>query len=323
MPARTCRTAIRNQRLAVADEALNVVRLTGDACVSAFFAGSKKKQREERCEELFASVSDWYASGHDPAKRAPVAAAVASLRNGRHQVPPFHWEIEFPEVFSRANGGFEAFVGNPPFLGGRNMTSFYGSTYPDALRALQADISGSADLVAHFFRRAFALLRSNGCFGLIATNSIAQGDTRGSGLRWIRKHGGHIFAARRRVVWPGEVAVVVSVVHICNGTPAVEPRLDGNTVGKITAYLFHQGGDDDPYTLNENDKKSFQGSIILGMGFTFDDTDSSGTATSISTMHELIERDSRNSDRIFPYLGGSEGKRQSNPLAPPVRDQLW
>ena len=55
----------QEQRLAVADEALNVVRLTGDACVSAFFAGSKKKDREDRCEELFASVSDWYASGHD------------------------------------------------------------------------------------------------------------------------------------------------------------------------------------------------------------------------------------------------------------------
>ena len=29
---------------------------------------------------------------------------------------PFHWEVEFPEVFDRA-AGFDAFVGNPPFAG--------------------------------------------------------------------------------------------------------------------------------------------------------------------------------------------------------------
>ena len=34
---------------------------------------------------------------------------------------PFHWEIEFPEVFQK--GGFDAFVGNPPFLGGRRIRS--------------------------------------------------------------------------------------------------------------------------------------------------------------------------------------------------------
>ena len=39
----------------------------------------------------------------------------------RHEPPltPFHWEIEFPEVFDRENPGFDAVVGNPPFLGGK------------------------------------------------------------------------------------------------------------------------------------------------------------------------------------------------------------
>ncbi len=93
----------QEQRLALADEVLNVVRPTGDACESAFFAGSKTKEREDRCEELFPSVSDWYASGHEINRRGPVAAAAASLRSGKHPLPPFHWEIEFPEVFSREN----------------------------------------------------------------------------------------------------------------------------------------------------------------------------------------------------------------------------
>jgi hypothetical protein len=33
---------------------------------------------------------------------------------------PFHWELEFPEVFIGERGGFDAFVGNPPFIGGSN-----------------------------------------------------------------------------------------------------------------------------------------------------------------------------------------------------------
>ena len=76
---------------------------------------------------------------------------------------------------------------------------------------------GNADLVAHFYRRAFNLLREGGTFGLIATNTIAQGDTRSSGLRWICEHGGEIYRATKRVRWPGDAAVIVSVLHIGDG----------------------------------------------------------------------------------------------------------
>jgi len=43
-------------------------------------------------------------------------AEVAALHNRKFSVTPFHWEIEFPEVFQRENSGFDAFVGNPPFM---------------------------------------------------------------------------------------------------------------------------------------------------------------------------------------------------------------
>jgi len=80
--------------------------------------------------------------------------------------------------------------------------------------------------------------------------------------------------------------------------------LDGKPVEKITAFLFHDGGNDDPAVLLANANKSFQGSIVLGMGFTFDDTNPE--ATPIAEMHRLIEKDPRNGERIFPYIGGEE-----------------
>ena len=87
--------------------------------------------------------------------------------------------------------------------------------------------------------------------------------------------------------------------------PASIPiQLDGKPVEKITAFLFDQGGNDDPATLLANANKSFVGSYVLGMGFTFDD--SNPDATSIAEMHRLIEQDPRNQERIFPYIGGEE-----------------
>jgi hypothetical protein len=39
--------------------------------------------------------------------------AIGRTRTGRLPVAPFHWEIEFPEVFERDNSGFDAIAGNP------------------------------------------------------------------------------------------------------------------------------------------------------------------------------------------------------------------
>jgi hypothetical protein len=103
--------------------------------------------------------------------------------------------------------------------------------------------------VAHFFRRCFVLLRPGGTLGLIATNTIAQGDTRSTGLRWICTHNGTIYAARRRYRWPGVAAVVVSIVHLRKGAYDGEKKLDGRPVPQITAFLFDKGGHEDPKQL--------------------------------------------------------------------------
>ena len=155
-------------------------------------------------------------------------------------------------------------------------------------------------------RRAFNLLRTGGGFGLIATNTIAQGDTRSTGLRWLCTHGGEIYHAQRRYKWPGLAAVVVSVVHVAKGRVRGIRLLDGRAVPTITAFLFHRGGHTDPARLRANAGKSFVGSYVLGMGFTFDDTDTKGVATPLAEMQRLIAANPRNAERIFPYIGGEE-----------------
>jgi hypothetical protein len=81
----------------------------------------------------------------------------------------------------------------------------------------------------------------------------------------------------------------------------------------ITAFLFHNGGDDDPQELIGNADKSYQGSIILGMGFSFDDTDTKGITNPIALMNELVRKDPRNGERIFPLIGGEEVTSNADP----------
>jgi len=220
-----------------------------------------------------------------------------------HERWPFHWPLEFPAVFGRDRPGFDAFVGNPPFLGGRQITTHLGARYSAWLRRQQPGSSGAADLSARFFRRAFGLLREGGTLGLIATNTIAQGDTRQTGLAWICRHGGTIFAATRRLRWPGAAAVIVSVVHIRRG-PAPRPcRLDDRPSPRISAYLT-PGGHAEPQRLAASAGLAQQGCIILGSGFLFADDDPA--ATPLVRMHELLAGDPELRARIVPYLGGAD-----------------
>jgi len=283
-----------------AGEELTQVRLYGDLAIAAFFEGDKPKTREAKRLVFADAVTKGSA-------RDLYAGWLAELREGDRPLVPFHYQIEFPEVFERERPGFDAIVGNPPFAGKNTLSEGSIEHYPDWLKESHPESHGNADLVAHFFRRAFDLLRPDGALGLIATNTIGQGDTRSTGLRWICAHGGDIYAAWKRVKWPGHsAAVVVSVVHIVKGQYKGQRLLDGREVPVITAYLFHAGGNDDPIRLRSNAGKSFQGSIILGMGFTFDDTGTKGVASPISEMKRLEAADPANAEVIFPYIGGEE-----------------
>jgi hypothetical protein len=277
---------------------LERARLFGDLVVLAHFSGTKTSDRETARAAFAHAVSEGSAEH--------LLGRVKEAHEADPPLVPFHWQIEFPEVFERDNGGFDAIVGNPPFAGKNTLASANPAGYPDWLKQVHAGTHGNADLVAHFFRRAFALLRRYATLGLIATNTIGQGDTRSTGLRWVCTHGGEIYRARRRVKWPGMAAVTVSVIHICKGAWTGPRLLDHREVEVITAFLFHRGGHDDPERLAANARRAFQGSIVLGMGFTFDDTDTKGVATSLAEMRRLIAQRPQNQEVIFPYIGGEE-----------------
>ncbi len=201
-------------------------------------------------------------------------------------------------------GGFHAFVGNPPFAHKNLIFAGQGKEYVYFLCEVFPGAHGSSDLAAYFLRRAFDLLRPGGTAGLIATNTVAQGDTRCTGLGWICTNGGHIYDACKRVRWPGVAAVIVSVVHLRRGVAATPCHLNGKEVDRVSAYLLGTGCDNDPPHLHANAGRAFVGSYILGAGFIFEDGNPG--ANSIEDLREVVRRDPRNAERVFPFQGGEQ-----------------
>jgi hypothetical protein len=287
--------AIQEARHRSLETRLREVRLMGDAVIAAFFAEDKSKAREKKRAE----VESWLSGS--PVAWDKVAAMAVTLKQGAHPLTPFHWEIEFPEVFTRENGGFDAIVGNPPFLGGTNISERLGMAYFRYLGDNFAPAGHHCDLVAYFFRRAFSLLNSSGCLGFISTNTISQGDTREGGLSEIIKAGGKIIRAVRRLRWPGEAAVIVKVLHISKST-SVPAYLDGKSVRRISSFVVEGDTDTSPNRL-ANAYYSL-GSKIYGQGFLFDDHDVK--ASPLSLLQEIKKHHPIEVQRVFPYIVGED-----------------
>ena len=219
---------------------------------------------------------------------------------------PLHWPIAFPEIFNSPGTGFDAMVGNPPFLGGQRITGPSGTDYRDHIIAWTADgAKGSADLVAYFFLSATKTAKS---LGFLATNTIAQGDTSEVGLTQILDTGWIIHRAVSSTAWPGDTTLEIAKVWATSHAWDGKRLLDGRPVAGIDEMLYpapESGWRKQRLTVNTD--KSFQGSIVLGTdGFTM----------SPQEARALIDKDPRNKKVLFPFLLG-EDLNQSPTLTAP------
>lgn len=248
----------------------------------------------ERAERLVADRQD--ATALWPLRERAELLLGNANGNGTQRCP-FHWLVEFPEIFAaNGTGGFDAMVGNPPFVGGQKITGLFGTDYRDHLVLYLADDRrGSADLCAYFFLRAVQVLRPGGTFGLLAVNTIAEGDTRQVGLEAMLRQDIALFAAPPNFDWPGAAAVVASAVHGRRGDWLGTRRINGAAVPTISAFLSAED-EWSPMPLKANAGKSFQGSNVLGLGFTMSPRDAQAH----------IARNACNADALFPYLGGED-----------------
>lgn len=108
-----------------AKERITAVELVADAMIGEVLrVGGNARSLETALNALSTDVGS-YLDGDTVAGEHLRAIAMNSLsidlREGEPSRKPFHWALEFPEVFVE-RGGFDAIVGNPPFLGGQKLT---------------------------------------------------------------------------------------------------------------------------------------------------------------------------------------------------------
>ena len=260
--------ANKHERLKKAEAAISFFKLAGDSLIGAFFQGTTDKHREEHERVLATMLSEARTAfmGDETVDEGKLQTLEERTRTALAEQTPFHWFLEYPEVFGQ--GGFNAIVGNPPFLGGTLISGFTSDAYLAYLKFATPESDKTTNLVAYFLRGAFRHLRLEGRVGILATNSIADGDTRAAGLAPILdQEGGTIFNAVKSIPWPGEANTHIALVHIVKG-PSRECVLDGSTVEGISSYLTPWTGEDlVPRELLENRELSYQGSVSMGTGF--------------------------------------------------------
>ena len=114
----------------------------------------------------------------------------------RERVNAFDWQTAFPEVF--AQGGFDAVVGNPPYVKLQNFRPVHGDMTAFLQRSLEeggmyaSTQTGNFDLYLPFIEKGIALLNERGYLGYIAPNLWTMNEY-GEGLRDCIMAGHHLW----------------------------------------------------------------------------------------------------------------------------------
>ncbi|MBT8224278.1 MAG: N-6 DNA methylase [Dactylosporangium sp.] len=297
----------KRRQLGRLHELTGQLRTVADGVIAAGLrlGGKPGRQLNEAYEDLREAVNTAYPADDRVADSAFLESSIEegltpTVRTDYSRWKPLHWAVEAPDVVVD-HGGFDAVIGNPPFLGGKKLTGAMGTNMRDWLvNRLAYGVSGHADLAGYFLLRTSGISTRCGGLGLIATNTIAQGDTREVGLDQLAAKGFELTRAIQSAPWPATSAnleyaaiwgtyakVHESSIRIANGVaaPSITTLLEpaGRTVGT-------------PARLAENDGKAFIGSYALGMGF----------IVAQSEVEQWIARDERNRSVLFPYLGGED-----------------
>ncbi|MFH9734620.1 Eco57I restriction-modification methylase domain-containing protein [Streptomyces sp. NPDC017260] len=269
---------------------------------------AKAKAYRNRLEAVAGLVAAAMGDGAGAEEAAVRARGIVEgwLKGTRAEaVRPLHWPLEFPEVMGvGGSSGFDAVVGNPPFVGGQKLTGTLGRDYREYLvNRIGGGKRGSADLCSYFLLRNLSLAPGSRT-GIIATNTIAQGDTREVGLDQATANGWAVYRAVKAQPWSGTAAVMVSLLWLAEKLSEGETSiLDGNEVRGITSGLDSASRVSGvPYRLAANEAQSYQGSNVLGKGFVLESEQA----------RELLTKRPQNKDVLFPFLGAEDLNSRPN-----------
>ena len=124
MPIRDIRDVEAMERLdAKARHLLDIPEQVADAMIGEVFRLGGSDNALENALTSLALQAERYLNGDAASGKEILRRSVDTLSSdlvaGRSRRRPFHWVLEFPEIFTGESGGFHAITGNPPFIFGK------------------------------------------------------------------------------------------------------------------------------------------------------------------------------------------------------------
>ncbi|MEU0019616.1 Eco57I restriction-modification methylase domain-containing protein [Streptomyces rochei] len=306
----------KRERLALVNQHAERLQLVGDLLTGAALGTCAsgrvpwyEPEGGERMRDLFpyaaqlaaAVVAEGVEDDADVVRGARETARewlAAELPDDGLERTPLHWPLVFPEVFT-GRGGFDAVVGNPPFLGGTKITPSHGYAYRQYLSEyVSRGVSKTnTDLIAFFVMRLQSLLGRSGVLGVVATNTLAQGDTRAVALDQLSDLGWVIYRAIKSRRWPAKSANLEYCAVWASRNSPPEFILNDRLCSGITPSLTVRTRSSSTVSaLAGNSQVAFIGHHVNGMGFSLTPEEA----------EILLGIDSRYGKVVLPYLGGED-----------------
>jgi SAM-dependent methyltransferase len=189
-----------------------------------------------------------------------------------------------------------AIIGNPPFLGGKQIRKILGDFYISQLAQKFPDVKDSVDFCTYWFRLAHDVIcETRGRAGLVGTNSISQGKSRVASLDYIAQNGGYVHEAVSSQVWPGAANVHVSIANWSLEKPVIS-FLDNRSVEHINSALKDDVDLTPAIRLTANLNWCFTGVTPVGKGFIV-------SQEQVSRWNQI---NPKNTAVVHPFLEGNE-----------------
>jgi len=278
--------AVKGILHAEAEESVLKLKAAADILLATELKAFKGKKYEEALESAADQMMLHWAKG------APELCDYAKEQLNERRA--FHWPLAFPEIAEA--GGFDAFIGNPPFLGGRRISFRLSSELLDHLKGWLSGPAGTTDLCVYFLLRANTLAKPEAHIGMVLSDIISQGESRTNGLDNLLRSGSQITLAVKSTDWPGQAGVKIALLHLARSNWNGVRILNGRVAAAINSYLQENESDSTPKQLAENDELCFSGHYLMGQGFVLTEAE----------RDSFLETNSCTEDVIFPYIRGDD-----------------
>ena len=247
----------------------------------------------------------------------------------RLKINVFDWKAEFPRVFgaSRKSPGFDAVIGNPPYVRQEAL-----KTFKEYFETRYTSFDGVADLYVYFMEKAVSLLREGGQFSYIVSSSFLRTTSAENLRRFLKAN-----AAVLRIVDFGGLPVFRNAkdTYVCIPHLSKGPQPDRVQICRVksldflhldsyvatnsydvpqdrlslTAWSLHSDEETTVFQkinrvgtpLGDYVNRRFFRGVTTGLNEAF--------IISSKTQEDLVKQDPRSAELIKPLLGGEDIRR--------------